>query len=106
MTAKRTQNESNAGHIIKLNEIKPDSKKEKKPFGEFGQVLLTSDELNKLRTDLPDTWEDWIKRLDIGKAMKGYQYASDYAAIRCWIENEEKAETEKAYRELMDELNF
>ena len=37
--------------------------------------------------------------------MKGYQYASDYAAILNWIDKDEREKTEQAFAELMAELN-
>ena len=92
------------GHLYKLNQTKPKPVKEKKAYGEFGQVLLSADELAKLQDDYPDTWEEWIRRLDMGKAMKGYQYANDYAALLTWIDNDEREKTEQAFQELMAEL--
>lgn len=91
------------GHLFKRNQTKPKTNKEKTVFGEFGQVWLTSDEVAKLQAEYPDDWEDWIRRLDMGKAMKGYQYVNDYAAIRTWIENEELEKTAAAFQELMAE---
>lgn len=91
------------GHLFKRSQTKPNTNKEKTIFGEFGQVWLTSDEVVKLQVEYPDDWEDWIKRLDMGKAMKGYQYVNDYAAIRTWIENEELEKTAAAFQELMAE---
>lgn len=93
------------GHLYKLNQTKPNTKKEKTVYGDFGNVLLTADEIVKLETNYPDTWEEWIRRLDMGKEMKGYQYANDYAAILNWIENEERVKTDQAFQELMAEWN-
>lgn len=45
----------------------------------------------------PD-WEEWIRRLDMGKEMKGYQYANDYAAILYWIEKEEREKPSRPLR--------
>ena len=94
---------SEPGRLYKLNQMKPNLNKEKKAYGDFGNVLLTADELAKLQHEYPD-WEEWIRRLDMGKEMKGYQYANDYAAILYWIEKEEREKTEQAFAELMAEL--
>ncbi|MGV8905803.1 MAG: hypothetical protein ACOH15_04305 [Acetobacterium sp.] len=94
---------SQTGYLYKLNEIKQKDKKEKATYGEYGNVFLTMDELQQIQSDLPETWKDWIQRLDTGKAMKGYQYENDYAAICCWHENEVKEETDKVFQELMAE---
>lgn len=90
--------------IYKQNKTKPNIKKEKTIYGDFGNVLLSDDERIKLQTNYPDTWEDWIRRLDLGKAVKDYSYANDYAAILSWIAKEEREERDKAFQELMDEL--
>lgn len=90
--------------IYKINQTKQNVKKEKTIHGDFGNVLLSDEELLKLQTDYPDTWEDWICRLDLGKAVKDYNYANDYAAILSWIAKEEREERDKAFQELMDEI--
>lgn len=98
------QTGSETGRLYKLNQTKPNPEKEKTVFGEFGQVLLSAAEVEKLQLDHPDTWEEWIRRLDMGKAMKGYQYQNDYAAILNWIDNDEREKTEQAFAELMAEV--
>lgn len=69
-------------------------------------VHLTDEELLKLQEKYPDTWEDWIIRVDRGKAMKDYKYKNDYAGILSWIDKEEKEETQKAFNELMAEAEY
>ncbi|MEL7660384.1 hypothetical protein [Acetobacterium wieringae] len=91
------------GRLFKLNQTKPNLEKEKTAYGEFGNVLLTLDEVEKLQGEYPD-WQEWIRRLDTGKEMKGYQYTNDYAALLNWIEKEEREKTEQAFQELMAEL--
>ncbi|MBC3803927.1 hypothetical protein GH808_05685 [Acetobacterium fimetarium] len=91
------------GHLYKLNDTKPSTSK-KTAYGEFGNVTLTDAELAKLKSDCPDAWDAWIKRLSIGKQMKGYVYTSDYAAILSWIQNQDNEDRDKAYQELLDEL--
>lgn len=99
-----SQTGTETGHLFKLNQTKQNFKKEKAVYGEFGNVFLSADEVEKLQTEYPDTWKVWIRRLDVGKEMKGYQYANDYAAILNWIENKELEKTEQAFQELMAEL--
>lgn len=90
--------------LYKLDETKLNSKKEKTTHGDFGNVSMTEAELEELQRDYPDTWENWIRRLDIGKAAKDYNYANDYAAILSWIDKEEREERDKAFQELMEEI--
>lgn len=36
---------------------------------EYGNVLLSDEELLKLQIEYPEIWADWIKRLDVGKEL-------------------------------------
>lgn len=64
------------------------TKKEKPPkhkFGEFGNVLLTDDEYQKLVDKLGKEKADAvIKNYSEIKEMKGYKYNSDYMALLKW----------------------
>ena len=76
---------SNKSHDIQI--IKSENNKtniDKHPYGDFGNVLLTDDELEKLKQRFPTDWEDWIQLLDQGIESKGYKYKSHYAAILSW----------------------
>lgn len=87
-------------HLYKQNETKP---QEKKAYGQFKNILLTDRELALLKDDFPDSWEDWIHRVDLGKARKNYHYTNDYAAIHSWHEKDEADARDKAFAELIDE---
>ena len=65
----------------------------KHKHGSFENVLLTDDELRKLRDRFPDA-NDRIERFSKKKAAKGYTYKSDYAAILSWADD--KAEQPNA----------
>lgn len=86
--------------LYKRNENKP---QEKKAYGQFGKILLTDRELAMLKDDFPDSWEDWIRRVDLGKAPKDYNYSNDYAAIHSWHEKDEADARDKAFQEMMDD---
>lgn len=60
--------------------------KEKDAHGEYGNVLLTDDELNKLQTEYgTDKTDDAIKFFDEYIEEKGYKAKSHYLAIRRWV---------------------
>ena len=73
-------------------ESKPPSKP-KKPVkhkhGEYNNVLLTDEELEKLQAEYPD-WKDRIERLSSYVASTGKSYKSHYATIRNWARNDKK----------------
>ena len=51
--------------------------------GEYANVLLTDDELDKLKAEFPD-WQERIERLSSYIASTGKVYKSHYATIRNW----------------------
>ena len=55
----------------------------KHKYGEYNNVLLTDDELEKLKDEFPD-WEQRIDRLSSYVASTGKSYKSHYATIRNW----------------------
>jgi hypothetical protein len=65
----------------------PPAPKSTKPVkhkhGEYSNVLLTDDELGKLKAEYPD-WEERIERLSSYVASTGRRYKSHYATIRNW----------------------
>ena len=62
-------------------------------YGEYANVLLTDEELDKLKSEFPD-WEARIERLSSYIASKGAKYKSHYATIRNWARKD--AETKPA----------
>lgn len=75
-------------------------KPQKHRHGKFKNVLLTDEELEKLREKFPDTYEAMIDRLSYGIESKGYKYKSHYATILNWYrrdtEEKEQRQHERA----------
>lgn len=71
------------------------SHKPKKPvkhkYGEYTNVLLTDDELEKLKEAFSD-WEERIERLSGYIASTGKAYKSHYATIRNWARKDAQAQ--------------
>lgn len=65
------------------NEPQPAPQNPKHKYGEYNNVLLTDDELEKLKAEYPD-YQDRIERLSGYIASKGNKYKSHYATIRNW----------------------
>lgn len=61
----------------------PKTKPVKHKYGEYKNVLLTDEELEKLKAEYHD-WEDRIERLSSYVASTGKSYKSHYATIRNW----------------------
>ena len=83
------------GKVSLVEDIEPDSDesapaptpKKSKPvkhkYGEYNNVLLTDDELEKLKNEYPD-YQERIERLSSYVASTGKSYKSHYATIRNW----------------------
>lgn len=75
-------------------------KKAKKPvkhkYGEYKNVLLTDEEMEKLRDEFPD-WEDRIERLSSYMASTGKSYKNHLATIRNWAKKDQQ-QPRQAYR--------
>jgi hypothetical protein len=69
------------------DDSEPSPKSSKKPvkhkYGEYNNVLLTDDELDKLKSEYSD-WKERIERLSSYVASTGKTYKSHYATIRNW----------------------
>ena len=78
-----------------INKYEPEKVKPiKHKYGEYKNVLLTDDELQKLKTEYSD-YEERIERLSSYVASKGTKYKSHYATIRNWARKEVKQEKER-----------
>ena len=86
-----------------------DTKKVKHKYGQFRHVLLTDDELEKLKRTFND-WEQRIEKLDEGIELKGYKYKNHYLAILTWARNDSKwvkaesKQKQSEYDKFMNEL--
>jgi len=67
----------------------PAPKKTKHKYGEYKNVLLTDDELQKLKTEYSD-YEERIERLSSYVASTGKKYKSHYATIRNWARKDKE----------------
>ena len=73
---------------------KEDKKPTKHKHGEYKNVLLTDDELQKLKTEYSD-YEERIERLSAYIARKGTKYKSHYATIRNWARKDKQTSKAK-----------
>lgn len=60
------------------------------PLGDLENVLLTEKELEKLQTNYPNHYQDYIDRLSRYVASSGKKYKSHYATILNWIDRDKK----------------
>jgi Asp-tRNA(Asn)/Glu-tRNA(Gln) amidotransferase C subunit len=75
-------------------ELQPASKKQKHKYGEYQNVLLTDEELEKLKTEYSD-YAERIERLSSYVASTGKKYKSHYATIRNWARKDTESPRRK-----------
>ena len=90
------------GKVSKDKYIEPDNNPEQtkiKPsrhaYGQYQNVLLTDEQLAKLKSEFPSDWQDWIERVSEYCSMKGKTYKNYLAAIRNWYKRDKKANTNR-----------
>lgn len=97
-TGDTTSRATDRANIKKDKKDKKDKKYIMPAMGEFGNVRLTEEELEKLKEQFPYDWRERIERLSQYMASKGKRYKSHYATILTWARKEEKPQQEKAGR--------
>ncbi len=69
-----------------------DTHKKKKPqkhkYGEYQNILLSDEELDKLKNEFPDNWKYWIENASSYCASSGKTYKNYLATIRNWARKE------------------
>ena len=89
--SEREEEEEGEGEDILPEAAAPAPPKPPKPakhkYGEYKNVLLSDDELQKLKTEFFD-YEERIERLSSYVASTGKSYKSHYATIRHWAKND------------------
>lgn len=93
-------------------DIDKDKKKNisKKPvrhkYGEYNNVLLSDDDIDKLKAEFPGDWQQRIQRLSEYIASSGKSYKNHLATIRNWARREKLARaTVKPAAGDMDDLD-
>lgn len=66
-----------------------DSKPIRHKYGEYGNVLLSDTDLEKLKTEFPHDWMDRIENLSAYIASTGKSYKNHLATIRNWARKEQ-----------------
>jgi hypothetical protein len=100
----RSRHKCLGGHDINVtyNNINNNNKSEyiynttppKHKYGEYNNVLLTDEELEKIKSNY-NNWEDLIKYLDEYIEMKGYKAKSHYLCIKKWVVDAVRQHTPK-----------
>lgn len=79
-----------------INKEKNDKKEVRHKFGEYKNVLLSDEDVEKLKTEFPTDWVARIENLSSYIASTGKKYKNHLATIRNWARKETPKETPKA----------
>ena len=74
-----------------INDKEKINKKEKPQrhkYGQYKNVLLSDDEIEKLKTEFPLDWQDRIERVSEYVASTGKKYSNFLAVIRAWAKKD------------------
>lgn len=71
-------------------------------YGEYQNVLLSDDDLEKLKAEFPADWDQRIQRLSEYMASSGKSYKNHLATIRNWARRDKPAATAAGGEDLTD----
>lgn len=86
--------------LYKDIELKKENNKKEKPvkhrYGEYKNVLLSDEDLEKLKSEFPDDYESRIEKLSAYMEMSGKTYKNYLATIRNWASKEKTEPKQEA----------
>jgi predicted phage replisome organizer len=112
VTGNVTVTECNAIDKIRLEEDKIEIREEENikkirhKFGEYKNVLLSDEDVEKLKTEFPTDWVARIENLSSYIASTGKKYKNHLATIRNWARNEKQQEKPKTSTLPFDESKY
>lgn len=72
-------------------------------YGQYKNVLLSDKDMDKLKTEFPQDWENRIERLSEYIASSGKSYKNHLATIRSWA-RKDKQKDKRTVQEQIDDL--
>ena len=66
-------------------------------YGQYQNVLLSDADMEKLKSEFPEDWEQRIERLSEYIASKGAKYKNHLATIRAWARKEQPSKKKLKY---------
>jgi hypothetical protein len=91
--------------IEECNSSPTPSSKARHKYGAYNNVLLSDEDMDKLKDEFPTDWEARIERLSEYIASKGAKYKNHLATIRSWARKEQpQQKKESEYDKFMGKL--
>ena len=74
-------------------------------YGQYQNVLLTDEDMGKLKAEFPGDWQERVERLSEYMASKGVSYKNHLATIRAWArKNGDKKPKASEYTDDFEEI--
>ena len=89
--AENKNNKNNENDFNNSDNKKPTRHK----YGTYKNVLLTGEDMEKLKSEFPDDWQNRIERLSEYIASSGKTYKNHLATIRVWAKKDKEREALK-----------
>ena len=89
--AENKNNKNNENDFNNSDNKKPTRHK----YGTYKNVFLTDEDMEKLKSEFPDDWQNRIERLSEYIASSGKTYKNHLATIRVWAKKDKERETLK-----------
>ena len=89
--AENKNNKNNENDFNNSDNKKPTRHK----YGTYKNVFLTDEDMEKLKTEFPDDWQNRIERLSEYIARSGKTYKNHLATIRVWAKKDKEREALK-----------
>jgi hypothetical protein len=89
--AENKNNKNNENDFNNSDNKKPTRHK----YGIYKNVFLTDEDMEKLKSEFPDDWQNRIERLSEYIANSGKTYKNHLATIRVWAKKDKERETLK-----------
>ena len=80
-------NDYDNDYVLPVSDEPKAKKQTKHKYGTYKNVLLTDEDIEKLKQKFPDCYQEKIENLSEGIELKGYKYKNHYLAILKWEEN-------------------
>ncbi|MGY5438512.1 replisome organizer [Lactiplantibacillus argentoratensis] len=83
------------GKYIEPDNPKPEkAKPARHKYGQYQNVLLTDEQLKKLKSEFPSDWQDRIERVSEYCSMNGKAYKNYLATIRNWAKRDKQGQSQ------------
>ena len=105
-TSKDKGSKGKGSNIYMGNPAEPKTKEIRHKYGKYKNVLLTTDELENLKSEFPTDWENWIERVSEYCASTGKSYKNYLATIRNWAKKEKDSGSQKVTEQKTKFHNF